>query len=289
MSVEDTATDVPTAAREPHVSPADDTWAEEPLEELPPRPRRRLFAPLPLALLGVLLLACGFIGGVLVEKGQSTSTSSAGAASGLASRFAALRAGSSGGGASGAAGAASAFAGGAGGGGATAGSVAYLDGSTLYVTTAEGNTVKVTTSPATTVTKTVKAEVKGIHPGETVTVTGATGSNGAVSAESIRVGAGGGLGALFSGSGAGGGAGGEYGSRKAFISSSVCSLPSIRLKNSSRSSSSYRSSPGVMRISCIRAAGTFCLASGQTVKKFLNLFWMAALLPVYASQRIASG
>jgi hypothetical protein len=76
------------------------------------------------------------------------------------------------------------------------------------VTTAEGNTVKVTTSPASTVTKTVKAEVKGIHPGETVIVTGAAGANGAVNAESIRVGgssAGGGLGALFGGSGAGGG------------------------------------------------------------------------------------
>ena len=85
--------------------------------------------------------------------------------------------------------------------------MAYISGNTLYVTTAEGNTVKVTTSPATTVTKTVKGEVKAIHPGETVTVTGAKASDGAVSAESIRVGssAGGGLGALFSGSGAGAG------------------------------------------------------------------------------------
>ena len=52
--------------------------------------------------------------------------------------------------------------------GATTGQVAYLSGSTLYVTNAEGNTIKVTTSPASTVTKTVKADVKGIHPGETV-------------------------------------------------------------------------------------------------------------------------
>jgi hypothetical protein len=84
------------------------------------------------------------------------------------------------------------------------------------VTNSEGNTVKVTTSPATSVTKTVKASVKGIHPGETVTVTGATGSNGAVSAESISVGSsGGGLAALFGGSstgaGAGAGAGGKSG------------------------------------------------------------------------------
>ena len=70
----------------------------------------------------------------------------------------------------------------------TAGTVAYLAGSTLYVTNSEGNTVKVTTSAGTSVTKTVKASVKDIHPGETVTVTGATGSNGALSAESISVG-----------------------------------------------------------------------------------------------------
>lgn len=198
-----------TVVRAPEARPAyqpieeQDEWLDEPLE-LPRRPRRRLLSPVPLALLGVLLIACGFIGGVLVEKGETSSTSSStGATASLASRFAALRGGGTSTGASGAAaGAGAAF--GAGAGKATAGSVAYLDGSTLYVTTAEGNTVKVTTSDATTVTKTVKADVKGIHPGETVTVTGATGPSGAVSAESIRVGAasGGGIGALFSGSGA---------------------------------------------------------------------------------------
>jgi len=211
-----------------------DDWLEEP-DELPRRPRRRLLTPLPLSLLGVLLVACGFIGGVLVEKGQGSSTSAGGAgAAGLASRFAALRggsstaagasaeasgsgssgagssgAGSSGAGASGSGSSGAArqgaggFAGALAGGGATAGQVAFVSGSTLYVTTAEGNTVKVKTSPGSTVTKTVTASVSGIHPGETVVVTGAN-TNGTISAESIRVGAGGGLGgigALFGGSG----------------------------------------------------------------------------------------
>jgi hypothetical protein len=186
-------------------------WLEDPVE-LPPRPRRRLLGvggnPIALALLAVLLIACGFIGGVLVEKGETSSSSSAGsAASGLASRFAGLRGGSTGS----TAGSAthSSSAGGAGGGafggsGAnrpTAGTVAYLDGSTLYVTNSEGNTIKVKTSAATSVNKTVTSSVKGIHPGETVTITGSTGSNGAVSAESISVGSsGGGLAALFGGS-----------------------------------------------------------------------------------------
>src|ERR1035437_2838094 len=88
-------------------------------------------------------------------------------------------------------------AGGAGGGFTrpTSGQVAYLAGSTLYVTNREGNTVKVATSPATSVTKSVKTTVKAIHPGETVSITGPAASDGTVTAESIGIGyAGGGLG-----------------------------------------------------------------------------------------------
>lgn len=225
----------------------EDQWAQEPLQELPPRPRRRLLGtggnPVPLALLGVLLLACGFIGGVLVEKGQTSSTPAAGAG-GLASRLGALRGGAAGtGGAgtgTGAAGTSGSgtgatgtsgsgggstsggggfpgggFAGrlGGAGGGATIGEVSYISGDTLYVTTAEGNTVKITTSPASSITKTIKADVHGIHPGETVIVRGTKGSSGVVSAESVSVSAagaaGGGLSSLFGGGGGrGGGTGG---------------------------------------------------------------------------------
>jgi hypothetical protein len=193
-----------TAGEEPVA--AHEEWLEEPEEELPRRrPRRRLIGvganTLALALLGVLLAACGFIGGVLIEKGEASSSSSGGStASSLISRFRALRGGTSARGSStggAASGASSGFA------QPTAGTVAYLAGRTLYVTNAEGNTIKVTTSAATNVTKTVKSSVRGIHPGETVTVTGETGANGAVSAESISVGAGGGaLAALFGSDGA---------------------------------------------------------------------------------------
>jgi hypothetical protein len=209
---------------------AAEEW-EEPIESLPHRPRRRLLGkggnPLALSLLGVLLLACGFIGGVLVEKGQTSSSSSSSGASGLAARFAALRggtssAGSSTTGSSGGAGSTGAGFGGSTGAGAagftrpTAGTVAYLAGSTLYVTNSEGNTVKVQTSAGTTVNKTVKSTVKDIHPGETVTVTGATGSNGAITAESISAGAsGGGLSALFGGGGAGSSGGARSGTGSA--------------------------------------------------------------------------
>jgi hypothetical protein len=193
----------------------DDEWLDEPVE-LPARPRRRLLSPAPLALLAALLTACGFIGGVLVEKGQSSASSSTGAGSGLASRLAGLR----GRGAGASASAVTAAGGsGANGGGQrpTAGQVAFIDRGTLYVTNAEGNTVKVTTSAGTSVNKTVKTSIHAIHPGETVTVTGTSAAGGSISAESIDVGSGaGGFAALLgrsgpasgSGSGTAGAAGG---------------------------------------------------------------------------------
>jgi hypothetical protein len=196
-----------------------DDWLEEP-DELPRRPRRRLFGtganPIFLALLGVLLIACGFIGGVLIEKGETSSSSGAGtgAAAGLASRFRALRGGAGSTFTGGSAGSSGGFA------RPTAGTVAYLAGSTLYVTNAEGNTVRVTTSAGTSVTKTVKSSLAGIHPGETVTVTGSTGSNGSVSAESISIGSnGGGLAALFGGTGASSSATGKSSSEPSLFGS----------------------------------------------------------------------
>ncbi len=77
------------------------------------------------------------------------------------------------------------------------------------MTNSEGTTVKVTSTPASSITKTVKADVHGIHPGETVVVRGARGANGVVSAESISIGsagaAGGGIASLFGGGGSAGG------------------------------------------------------------------------------------
>lgn len=196
---------------------------EEP--ELPPRPRRRLLTPLPVALLCVLLTACGFIAGVLVQKGQGSSGSSSSAAAGFASRLSALRGGTSTSGTSTSSGtgtrgggAASLF---GGAGGATAGEVTFVQGDTLYVSTSEGNTVKVLAPAGTTVTKSVSSDTKSIHPGETVVVTGTKGSSGVVTAESIRVGgtSGGGIASLFGG-GSGTGASSTSGSASSGSSSS---------------------------------------------------------------------
>jgi hypothetical protein len=223
----DPSTAVGAPAEPPYEPIEEDEWLDEPAE-LPRRPRRRLLTPIPLALLAVLIVACGFIAGVLVEKGQTSGSSGGGAS--FASRLAALRGGASSAGGSATSGASTTGAGaaagaglpgrvggssgGTGAGGATAGQVAYISGSTLYVSTAEGNTIKVTTSAGSSVTKTVKASVKDVHPGETVLVTGTSGSNGAIIAESIRVGAGagGGLGALLGGAGASGAGTGARGS-----------------------------------------------------------------------------
>ena len=200
----------------------EEDWFEEP-EELPRRRRRRLFGPLPLALFAVLLLAGGFLAGVLVEKGQSSSSSASatgGSVAGLAARFKALRsaAGTTGAGAGATAGGEAGGARSAFGGRATSGQVSFIEGSTIYVTDSEGNTVRVNASKDPEVSKTVKTDVKSIHPGETVLITGSTATDGTVTAESIRVGStglGGGLGALFgggAGAGAGSGANGGSGS-----------------------------------------------------------------------------
>jgi hypothetical protein len=151
------------------------------LDELPPRPRRRLLTPLTALLLVVLFAAGGFIGGVLVQKGQGSSTPASAGGSGFASRFGS-------GGATGASGAAasgfrSLF--GGGGGGATVGTVSSIDGGTLYVTETSGNTVAVVTTPESKITKTENVGAKAIHPGDSVVAEGITGSTGAIVASSV--------------------------------------------------------------------------------------------------------
>ena len=168
--------------------PLDGSEGEAQGQELPPRPRRRLLTPLTVTLLVALAAGCGFIGGVQVQKGESSGATSAGLPAGIASRLGALRGARSAGGesAAGFLGGAGAFLGGAGG-GVTTGEVADISGSTLYVTTSEGNTVKVSASGAK-VTKTVSTLLNSIHPGDTVLVRGAKAKNGGIEASSISIG-----------------------------------------------------------------------------------------------------
>jgi hypothetical protein len=180
---------------------------DESLDELPPRPRTRLMTPLTVSLALVLFAGCGFVGGVLVEKGQTSSTS-AGAgnlASLLGGRGAAGATGAAGTAGGGATRFANLFGGGGTGSRGTAGTVANISGDKLYVNTAAGGMVEVVVPSVAKVTKSQSVGRRAIRPGDTVIVSGISASNGTVTASSVTdSGSGGtaglgGLGSLFGG------------------------------------------------------------------------------------------
>ena len=162
----------------------------------------KVVTPLTRVLLVVLIAAAGFIGGVLVERNQqpaATSTTNA----------AAFR-----GGGANAAGGAGGNGGGAGGGGATVGTITLIDGTNVYVTTAEGDVVKVLTDPKTTVEVSKNGTLADLDPSKTVVVQGTTNPDGTVTASQITQGGFGGFpgaGGRRGGTGGAGGAGGAGG------------------------------------------------------------------------------
>jgi hypothetical protein len=182
----------PSEMNDPHDAPVMTSYIEsEPPEEeyvaydddfgadetLPGRPRRVLVNRYSAGLVAVLIGAACFYGGVRVEKSKvsSTAATSGTGLAGLAARFGA---------ASGTGSAATAGTGGRTRGG-TSGTISTISGDTVYLTEASGNTVKVKLSSATTLTKTVSVSKRSLYPGDTVSVTGSTGSGGTVSATAI--------------------------------------------------------------------------------------------------------
>ena len=165
-------------------------WYEEP-DELPPRPRARFFTPLTVVLMLVVFAACGFVGGVLVQKNQGSSTTTLGAST-ASSRFGAGASGATG--SSGAASARGGFsrfaslfggAGGAAGAGEAIGTVTDISGNKLYVTTAAGTMTEVITTPESKISKSESVGRKSIRPGDSVVVTGVTGNTGALTASTV--------------------------------------------------------------------------------------------------------
>jgi Domain of unknown function (DUF5666) len=157
--------------------------------ELPQRPRTKFLSPITAGLMALILGGVGFYVGIRVEKssGGGSSTSS-----GFASRFAAAVGGTNTTGKTSSTGRTRAFASGAGfaggfGGaaGGTTGTVSSIDGDTLYVKETSGDTVKVKLTGSTTVSKSESVSKKKIYPGDTVSVAGASGSGGTVSATSV--------------------------------------------------------------------------------------------------------
>jgi uncharacterized protein (DUF2147 family) len=140
---------------------------------------RRRFLNRKTATLGVVVAcAAGFLAGIEIEKSQVSGTASAATAP----------AGTTGGAATGA-GTRPGFGltgGGAGGGSAASfGTVASVNGNTIYVMQASGNTVKVTLSSATKITKSQSTSKSSLHPGDALVVQGATGKNGTLAATSV--------------------------------------------------------------------------------------------------------
>jgi hypothetical protein len=199
---------------------------------LPRRPRRHFLNRWSLALTAAVACAAGFYGGVRIEKGQlSGSTTTTAGGSGLAALAGRLRAGAGAagaggaasaagaGGAAGAAGAggaaggvgrgAGAGAGGPGGGaGASFGTITSVRGGTFYITESTGNTVKVQLSSATKLTKSLSVHRGALHPGDTVVVRGVANSAGTLVAATVSDSGSGSASARASGSGSSSSAGG---------------------------------------------------------------------------------
>jgi hypothetical protein len=182
---------------DPDVAPTleldEDDWDDAPIT---PRVRVARMTKL-LAVLAVAIAA--FAGGIFAQRhwgsspaGDGSSAAARAASAGLTGTAAARRFGANGGAGAGGNGRAGGF------GDATIGQVAYLKGTTLYVTDASGNIVKVTVPKGTPVTKSVSTGLKGVRPGDTVVIRGSQGKSGTVTATSVSVG-GAGAGATFGG------------------------------------------------------------------------------------------
>ena len=148
----------------------------------------KVITPVTRILLAVLVAAAGFIGGVLVERSQQPAASTTASSGAAAFRAGGANAGAGAGGAGGA------------GGGATVGTITLVDGSNIYVTTAQGDVVKVVTSPQTAISVSKTGTVADLDPSTTVVVQGTADADGTVTASQITQG-----GAGFGGGGGGGG------------------------------------------------------------------------------------
>jgi hypothetical protein len=159
-------------------------------QTLPVRPKRPFLTKWSAGLMSLMLAAVGFFVGVRVEKAKIPSNSSGVSAFASALEGAAGKGAGASGRAGAAGGFASRFAGGAGGfGGAagndTIGSVASVNGKTIYVTETSGDTVKVKLTGQTTITKSESVRSSKVFPGDEVVIAGSKGSGGTVNATTL--------------------------------------------------------------------------------------------------------
>ena len=163
-------------------------------DELPRRPRRKLVTPLTASLTAVLLTALGFLGGVQVQKSAADPAPTGAAAAGFTRARGFTPQGA------------------AGASGATVGTVANVDGHTLYVKDSSGNTIRVKTNRNSKVTRTAVSKATEVHPGDTVIVQGIKSNGGTVTANSVAATARNATGGFAGALGAGGGPPAQRGS-----------------------------------------------------------------------------
>lgn len=148
-----------------------------------------------LVLGGCALLLAGFLGGVLVQQHWGATAvagnrTAAGANRGAAGEFggfggAGRGTGTFGGGQTGGGQTGSGSGTGSAAGAATTGTVKLVDGSTIYVQTANGDVITVRTTPKTTVRTAKTGTIADVKAGQSVTVQGPAGSDGTVAATSV--------------------------------------------------------------------------------------------------------
>jgi hypothetical protein len=172
-------TDVTVEQVDLSADPFDDNLAAE----LAARQPRRLTSRSTLLLGGAVLIVGGFLGGVLVQKNFGTTTPNAanGAALGANARGGAGGFGGFGGGTGQNPGVGTTPAAG----NSTTGTVKFVDGTTVYLTTADGQVITVKTSGSTTVRTQQAATLKDLLTGATVTVQGTADANGVITATQV--------------------------------------------------------------------------------------------------------
>ena len=216
----------------PYEPDRDEQWDEAQDDDafaLPTRQRRQFLNRRSAALLALITCAAGFYGGIRVEKGQLSSSSSTtggftppalgGSSTRSPSSTSGSRSGTSGSRSStpsGFPGGAGGFPGALGGGNASIGTISSVDRNTIYISDTSGNTVKVTLSSATKITKSLGVSKRSLHPGDSVVISGLKKKSGVLAAASISdsgassssggaASSGGGAGSSATGSGAAGG------------------------------------------------------------------------------------
>lgn len=133
----------------------------------------RPFSKVTVALAGLVVIAAAFAGGAWTHSVFGSGSPSAGTTRPAGGPQAGSPNGTPGG----------TFRGGAGRG--TSGTVERVEGSTVYVKTAQGTEVKVSTSDSTTIGLTQPGKLTDLEPGATVVVQGQPGQDGTVTAQAI--------------------------------------------------------------------------------------------------------